>query len=133
MEHPDDVLHHLEIDERPGTFVYVSSPGGDARLAEQAAAMVHEPEGITYVVPADAPALTSSPTARRHGPPMAWLTVAAHTSLEGVGLTARLATALAADGVPCNVVAGAWHDHLLVPADRRAEAVGALLALRPKS
>lgn len=130
MRDPDDIVRNLEIIERPGSFVYVSVPAPDPALADQADAVVREPEGVTYVLPADAPALASQPPGTTQGPAMTWLTIAAHTSLEGVGLTARIAAALAARDVPCNVVAGFFHDHLLVPVDRRDVAIDALVGLR---
>ena len=45
-----------------------------------------------------------------------------HSALEAVGLTAAVATALAAAGIPANVLAGYSHDHLLVPEDRADDA-----------
>ena len=52
-----------------------------------------------------------------------------HSDLAAVGLTAAVATALADDGIACNVIAGFHHDHLFVR-DRRADrAVAALEAL----
>ncbi|MFC3550786.1 hypothetical protein ACFOLC_07110 [Lysobacter cavernae] len=36
--------------------------------------------------------------------------------------------ALAEQGIPCNVLTGLYHDHLLVAADRRDEALAALAA-----
>ena len=58
-----------------------------------------------------------------------WLTVAVHSSLEAVGLTAALADVLASRGIPCNVLAGYFHDHLLVPLERVDEAVQSLESL----
>lgn len=55
-----------------------------------------------------------------------WISLTVHSDLEAVGLTAAFATALAEAGLSCNVFAGAFHDHLLVPV-HQAEA--ALLAL----
>jgi hypothetical protein len=130
MRDPDDVLRHLEIVERPGSFVYLSVPDADPALADEAHAVVREPEGVTYVVPADTRGIAARRPGIEHGPAMTWLTIGAHTSLEGVGLTARIASALAARDVPCNVVAGSFHDHLLVPTDRRDEAIEVLVALR---
>jgi hypothetical protein len=60
----------------------------------------------------------------------AWLTVDVPSALDSVGLTAVLATALAAENIPCNVLAGYHHDHLLVPSDRADRAVAVLEALR---
>ena len=56
----------------------------------------------------------------------AWLTVEVHTSLEAVGVTAVLTEALGAAGIPCNVLAGFCHDHLLVPVERADDALAAL-------
>lgn len=46
-----------------------------------------------------------------------------------MGLTAAVATALADDGIACNVVAGYHHDHLFVPAARAADAMESLVRL----
>ncbi len=43
-----------------------------------------------------------------------------------MGLTAAVATALAKEGIACNVVAALRHDHLFVPYDRAAEAMEVL-------
>ena len=78
-------------------------------------------------------AVVSIDEAERRGWPVefrgAWLTVSVHSSLEAVGLTAALANVLAARGIACNVLAGYFHDHLVVPLDRADEAIAALEAL----
>jgi uncharacterized protein len=53
-----------------------------------------------------------------------------HSSLDAVGLTARVAAAFASRGIACNVVAAFHHDHLFVPAERAAEACGILSGLK---
>jgi hypothetical protein len=54
------------------------------------------------------------------------ITLAIASSLTDVGLTARVAKALAAADIPCNVVAALGHDHLFVP-DEDADAAHKLL------
>jgi hypothetical protein len=51
------------------------------------------------------------------------------SDLDAVGLTAVVATALAGQGIPANVVAGFHHDHVFVPVDRGAAAMRVLAAL----
>ena len=55
-----------------------------------------------------------------------WITLEVHSSLEAVGLTAAVATALARAGISCNLLAGFHHDHLLIPAPRVDEALAVL-------
>jgi hypothetical protein len=52
-----------------------------------------------------------------------------HSALDAVGLTAAVSRALADAGVSCNVIAGAHHDHLLVPFERGEEALAVLRGL----
>jgi uncharacterized protein len=59
----------------------------------------------------------------------AWITLRVHSALDAVGLTAVVSSRLAEAQISCNVLAGLHHDHLLVPADRAAEAVGLLRSL----
>jgi hypothetical protein len=59
-----------------------------------------------------------------------WITVGFHSSLELVGLTKVLSEALAEEQIPCNVIAGHFHDHLLVPVKDGARAVAVLNRLR---
>jgi hypothetical protein len=81
---------------------------------------VLEDEGLTIVIERSrARGLPSS------GPFRA-ITLAVHSSLEGVGFIAAIAGALAERGIPANVLAGYHHDHLFVPAERAAEAMRVL-------
>ena len=99
------------LDARGWAFVLV-----DGAAPGDAFALIREDEGTTAIVPQD-----SGDFAR--------ITLTVHSALDGVGLTAAVATALAARGIACNVVAGFHHDHLFVPRERAEEAVRALAAL----
>jgi hypothetical protein len=104
-----------DLDDRAFAFVVIE---GDRPPPVDAFALVHEAEGRSAIVPA--------PDA---DPRFARITLAVHSALEAVGLTAAVSGALAAKGIACNVVAGFHHDHLFVPWERRVEALGILDAL----
>lgn len=59
----------------------------------------------------------------------AWITLAIHSSLEATGLTAAFATALAQEGISCNVVAAYYHDHIFVAKEDADRAMSALKKL----
>lgn len=59
----------------------------------------------------------------------AWITLQVHSDLSAVGLTATFSTALANEGISCNVIAGYYHDHIFVPHARANQAIYILKAL----
>lgn len=65
-----------------------------------------------------------------HQPGWARISLGLYSALEGVGLTAAVATALADHGISCNMVAAYHHDHLFVPWDCRDEAMTIVDAIR---
>jgi uncharacterized protein len=56
----------------------------------------------------------------------AWITLAVHSSLEAVGLTAAFSKALAEANISCNVVAAFYHDHIFVNRNDAAKAMDIL-------
>jgi hypothetical protein len=89
-------------------------------------ASVNEPEGLSVVLrraDADERSLPYRFVA-------AWIRLDVHSALDAVGLTAAVSSCLAAAGMSCNVIAGRYHDHLLVPHGRAAEALALLDQLR---
>lgn len=119
------LLGSLSVAVRPGRFtlVPVSEP---LCLGNGVEALIREDEGTTAVVSLDAAGARGWPADFV----ACWLTVEAHSALDAVGLTAAVAGALARAGIPANVLAGFYHDHLLVPADRLADALACLAGLR---
>jgi len=118
------MLATLGVQRRPGVFTYIAVEVPTAGLIAAAHAVVKEGRLTTIVLPIDA--------AERAGQlatvELAWLTVTVQSSLEAVGLTAAISARLTALDIPCNVLAGYHHDHLLVPVDRVDDAVDALTA-----
>ena len=124
--HLPNILATLDVEARPGTYVVLTRRTPDAAADAVAEARISEPLGTSYVVP--------EAFARAQGEPpgfvAAWLTLRVHTALNAVGVTAAVAGVLAERGIACNVLAGHFHDHLLVPAARRDDAVAAIRSLR---
>jgi hypothetical protein len=117
----DELIRTMKPTVRDGEFVVVSVE--PLRLVGMAAeAIIREDEGPTVVMrreDADAEGIPYDFVA-------AWIILTVHSDLAAVGLTAAFSTALAEAGISCNVLAGFHHDHLLVPADRRDDALAAL-------
>lgn len=63
----------------------------------------------------------------------AWTTLNVHSDLAAVGLTAAFASALGEVGLSCNVVAGNYHDHILVPYDKADLAMRTLKGLQERA
>ena len=119
------MLESLRVVRRDGVFTMGESDDAPASIVTRAHARIDEEESTTYVVEvADARAAGWDVPVE-----LAWLTLTVHSSLEAVGLTAHVSGVLAEQGIPCNVLAGYHHDHLLVPVGRAVEAV-ALLSSR---
>lgn len=122
------MLATLTVRRRPGSYAVVSigQASEPPTVGEGIDAVLVEEEGITVVCTVE--------VARGNGWPIefeaAWLTLEVHSSLEAVGLTAAFSAALGAAAIPCNVLAGFFHDHLLVPTPRADDAVRCLEALR---
>lgn len=57
------------------------------------------------------------------------ITLSVYSSLEAVGLTAAVASALAKEGISANVIAAYHHDHVFVPIDRANQAMQILINL----
>lgn len=88
-------------------------------------ASVFEPEGLTLVLAVD----QAEREGFRYQGVFRCLRLEIHSSLEAVGLTAAVSAALAKEGISANLLAGAHHDHILVPEARADEALEVLRQL----
>ncbi len=109
----------------PAEYVFCTSD--DTVLATNRAMLgwFREEEGLSLIVEREA--------AAAHGLdislPMKRIVCEVNSALDGVGLTAAVAAALAAEDIPCNVVAALRHDHVFVPTACAARALQILIAL----
>lgn len=124
------MLSSLDVEVRPGSFAVVSleleSELPPNRLGIDA--LITEAEGITVVAAIE----VADENNWEYDFVAGWLTLRVHSALEAVGLTAAFSAALGDAQIPCNVLAGYYHDHILVPHDRVAEALGCLNRLSAK-
>jgi hypothetical protein len=128
MDHPSgetdlaQILATLEPVVVDGEFVFI--PLSDRADVETLATIV-EAEAVTHVV--------RRAVADERGWPYdfvaGWITLRVHSSLAAVGLTAAASGALAEQGISCNLLAGYYHDHILVRIDDVDLAMAALRRL----
>lgn len=112
------LLGTLTVSRRPGRYCFVDIT--DMAPGAEPAAIIQESEGSTAVVLAE-DVLGEEPEFVA-----TWLTLDAHSDLAAVGLTAAIATCLADERIPCNVLAGRVHDHFLVPDADASRAIAAI-------
>lgn len=121
------MLRSISVTVRPDIYVVVSLPIGTPppSIGADIGAVITEDEGITVIA-------TLSRAANEgwdHDFDASWLTLDVHSALEAVGLTAAFSRQLGRAGIPCNVIAGFYHDHILVPVDKTDAAVDVIEAL----
>jgi hypothetical protein len=120
------LLKTLEPVLNPGVFVFASVKDGHAIDPAVIVASIREPEGLSVI--------TSEADAEIAGLNVlfkcAWITLTVNSALNAVGLTAAFATALSQSGISCNVVAGAYHDHIFVPLESAQGAMRVLHQLQ---
>ncbi|MFY7958553.1 MAG: ACT domain-containing protein [Elsteraceae bacterium] len=117
------LLRSLQPELDPREFGVVALPlDAPTPVGVRPIGWFQEAEGQTLIAPADALSKAGFEL------PGGWarITLTVHSSLEAVGLTAVIASALAREGVSANVVAAFYHDHVFVPWSRRHDALAIL-------
>ncbi|MBW9105085.1 ACT domain-containing protein [Paraburkholderia phenoliruptrix] len=100
-------------------YVYCSFPNFVLPIGLPTICTISEREGLTAVVPReDAERLSLPYTFEAR-----LITLSVHSSLEAVGFMAVVSRKLADAGIACNVIAGYYHDHILVPVERAEDAM----------
>lgn len=105
-----------------GKYVFLSERDGLPAGLEPFA-QIKEEEGLTLIVPleqAKAAGVAEGKKIYRR------ITLDCDVSLEETGLTFTVASQLASQSIPCNVLSGLYHDHLMVPAAWAQEAISLL-------
>ncbi len=118
------LLASMEASLSEESFVFASFPNSDMMklAAFNPLGLFWENEGLTAILSvanAGKAGVETEPGFRR-------ISLAVHSSLEAVGLTAALSKALADAGISANVVAAFYHDHIFVPDDKAEAALTAL-------
>jgi len=120
------LLRSLEPVLNPGVYAFVCVSNIETLKSVEVVASVLEPEGLSAVIAeSDATALNLTIMFRA-----AWITLNVQSDLQSVGLTAAFSGALNKAHISCNVIAGAWHDHIFVPANLAKEALVVLRQLQ---
>lgn len=120
------LLKGMEPVLQPGRVVFARAPEhGSIDPGLSPLGTFREKEGLTLIVDED----EAAKAGLTRSAPMRQITLAIHSSLEAVGLTAAISAELTRQGISANVVAAYFHDHVFVPEQDAEKALSALKAL----
>ncbi len=122
----DQLIKSMEPILTHGVFVFVSVHNEETLKSVKVIASILESEGYSAVIEESDALSLGLPILFR----AAWITLTVNSDLQAVGLTAAFAGALGKAGISCNVIAGAYHDHIFVPIERAEDAMKVLKALQ---
>ena len=105
------------------------SNSGVSALLTNAKGMFRESEGMTLILDRE---LAQQHELKGEGP-FKCITCEVHSSLDAVGMTAAMSTALSNAGISANVVAAFHHDHIFVQSAKAQRASNVLKALSDRS
>lgn len=122
----DQLLSTMQPTLEPEVYVYCVWPLDKSWQGPVPLATFKEKEGLTLVLTEQQATDYQLDILFR----ARWISLRVHSDLQAVGLTAAFATVLANAGLSCNVFAGAFHDHILVPVHQAEAALQALQQLQ---
>lgn len=106
----NQLLKSMKPIHNPGEFVFCTLKDFTAINVNDAILLFKEAEGYTVILEKEKADNLKLP----YSFISSWITLAVHSSLEAVGLTAAFSNTLSAAGISCNVVAAYYHDHIFV-------------------
>ena len=108
-------------------YVFTTLPADklSSTLFSVAKGMFQEREGTTLILPVTAAKQANLQFEGYYR----CITCEVHSSLDAVGMTAAMSTALGNAGISANVVAAYYHDHIFVPAEKVDVALDVLTSL----
>jgi len=108
-------------------YVFTTLPADklSSTLVSVAKGMFQEREGTTLILPVAAAKQANLQFEGYYR----CITCEVHSSLDAVGMTAAMSTALGNAGISANVVAAYYHDHIFVPAEKVDVALDVLTSL----
>ena len=120
------LLKSLSPELQKGEFVFCTVKGDYSEYQHlQALGIFKEEEGLTLILPVEA----ADGAKIAYESKFKQITLTVHSSLDAVGLTAAVASKLAAHGISANVVAAYYHDHIFVQSEKAQAAMTALSEL----
>lgn len=117
-------LSPVLVDEEFVFLTFADAAYGDHAMLQPVASCV-ETEGLTLVVPRQ----QAVDLGHAYDAVFSEISLQVHSSLEAIGLTAAISTALARQHISANVIAGFFHDHIFVPQSDSTNAMAVLVEL----
>lgn len=115
----DELIRGLRPRLNEGEYVFTTIKDIDKIDRHLTLFEFKEQEGVTIVLER----YKAEELNLKHDYVASWITLAVHSALEAVGLTAAFSKALTTHKISCNVVAGYYHDHIFVDVKDAAKAM----------
>ena len=128
-ENLNRLLKSMKPTLNPGEYVFCTHRDLTVPGLTDAILFFREQEGVTLVLPKE----KADTSVDQYPSLFSWITLAVHSSLEAVGLTAACSHALGAAGISCNIVAAYFHDHIFVTTNQAEQAMEVLKRLSNSS
>jgi uncharacterized protein len=120
-----ELLKNMQPHLQEGEYVFCTKTNLTGLDISRFVLLFKESEGFTLVMKKETADSLNLP----YSGTFSWISLTVHSSLQAVGLTAAFSTALAKEGISCNVVAAYYHDHIFVETKNAEKALQILQEL----